>query len=149
MTAIVGWMSVGDLPAVNATLNGVSAVLLACGFAAIRRRNIRLHRALMLAAFATSTLFLASYVTYHVSAEPVRFRGQGWVRPAYFLLLVSHIILAAALVPMVLVTLARALRGRFDAHRRLARVTLPIWFYVSITGVLVYVALYHLFQTGA
>ncbi len=138
-------ISLSDLPTVNATLNGVSALLLSGGYLAIRRRRIAVHRRFMLAALATSTLFLTSYIVYHLSAPAVRFGGQGWIRPVYFAMLISHVILAAALLPLVLVTVIRALRGRFDAHRRLARWTLPIWFYVSVTGVLVYVALYHLF----
>jgi len=141
-------VTVSDLPTVNATLNGISFVLLLAGYAAIRAKNVPLHRGLMLAAFGTSTLFLACYVTYHLSAQPVKFTGRGWARPAYFAMLISHIVLAAALVPMVLVTLARALRGRIERHRRLARWTLPIWMYVSVTGVLVYLSLYHGFGAG-
>ena len=141
-------ITISDLPTVNATLNGICATLLVGGYLAIRRRRIEVHRRFMLAAFATSSLFLISYVTYHLTADPVKFRGMGWIRPAYFTMLITHVTLAIVLVPLVLVTLIRALRGRFEAHRRLARWTLPIWLYVSVTGVTVYVALYHAFGAG-
>lgn len=131
-----------ELPAVNATLNGISAALLTAGYLSIRRKRVALHKALMLSAFASSTLFLASYLTYHAKAESPKFPGQGWVRPLYFTMLLSHIVLAAGLLPMALITLIAALRGRIERHRRLARWTLPIWLYVSVTGVLVYVVLY-------
>ena len=134
------------LPAVNATLNGVSAVLLLAGYRFIRRKEVAAHRACMLAACATSTLFLACYVTYHVQVGSVRFRGQGWIRPVYFGILISHTILAATTLPLALVTLVRALRERFDRHRRIARWTLPVWLYVSLTGIVVYWMLYHLGQ---
>ncbi len=141
-------MTVSDLPTLNATLNGVAFVLLLAGYRAIRRKRVTLHRNLMLSAFGTSTLFLISYVTYHLSAPPVTFGGEGWVRPVYSAMLISHIVLAAALVPLVLVTLTLALRGRLEKHRRLARWTLPVWLYVSVTGVLVYLSLYHWFGGG-
>ena len=141
-------ITISDLPTVNATLNGVCATLLVGGYLAIRRRRIEVHRRFMLAAFATSSLFLISYVTYHLTADPVKFLGTGWIRPVYFTMLITHVILAIVLVPLVLVTLIRALRGRFEAPRRLARWTLPIWLYVSVTGVTVYVALYHAFGAG-
>lgn len=137
-------ISIHDLPAINATLNATSAVLLICGYVAIRRKRIAVHRGFMLAALVTSTLFLTCYVIYHANTGSKSFTGQGWVRPVYFAMLISHIILAAALLPLVLVTVIRALRERFDAHRRLARWTWPIWMYVSVTGVLIYVALYGL-----
>lgn len=137
-------LSVHDLPALNATLNATSAVLLAFGYRFIRRREIRRHRACMIAAFAVSTIFLASYLTYHYQVGSVRFPGSGWLRGLYLSILVSHTILAALVPPLAVVTLYRALRERFDPHRRLARWTLPIWAYVSVTGVVVYVMLYHI-----
>lgn len=136
-------------PAINASLNGASAVLIASGRVMIRRKKVHLHRACMIAAVATSTLFLACYLYYHAHVGSVRFPGQGWVRPAYFALLISHTVLAAAVVPLVLVTLTRALRGRFESHRRLARWTYPIWLYVSVTGVLVYLILYRVYGAHA
>jgi putative membrane protein len=136
-------------PALNATLNGTSAVLIATGRVLIRRKKVSLHRACMIAAVATSTLFLASYLYYHAHVGSVRFPGQGWVRPAYFALLISHTILAAAVVPLVLVSLTAALRARFDRHRRIARWTYPIWLYVSVTGVLVYLVLYQIYGAHA
>jgi putative membrane protein len=129
---------VSVLPAVNATLNGTAAVLLAAGWVNIRRRNVAAHRACMLAAFGASTLFLVSYVIYHARAASVPFTGQGWVRPVYFFILITHIVLATVIVPLALTTIYRALRGELWRHKRIARVTLPIWLYVSVTGVLVY-----------
>lgn len=140
-----GGHDVSALPAVNAFLNGTSAVLLAVGFVFIRRRNVAAHRACMLSAFGVSTLFLVSYLAYHAQAGSVPFQGRGWVRPVYFALLLSHIVLAAVIVPLALTTIHRAWTGRFDRHRRIARWTLPIWLYVSVTGVLIYVLLYHLY----
>jgi uncharacterized membrane protein YozB (DUF420 family) len=137
-------ISLSALPTVNAALNALSAVLLLSGYRYIRRRQIGAHRACMLSACVTSTLFLVGYLTYHVQVGSVPFRGQGWVRPVYFAILISHAILAAAIVPLALVTLVRALRERFDRHRRIARWTLPIWTYVSVTGIVVYWMLYHL-----
>jgi putative membrane protein len=134
------------LPALNATLNGASALLLAGGYLAIRRRHLRVHRACMLTAFTTSILFLVSYVTYHLHAGTTHFTGQGWVRPLYFTILGTHTLLAALIPPLALVTLAFALKGRFVRHARLARWTLPAWLYVSVTGVVIYVMLYHLFR---
>ena len=133
------------LPALNAALNGVSACLLSVGFLCIRRKHVTAHKTCMISAFVTSTIFLVSYLTYHYHVGSVPFRGQGWVRPVYFAILISHTFLAAATVPLVLVTLSRALRGRFDRHARIARWTLPVWLYVSVTGVIVYWMLYHLF----
>lgn len=140
---MTGW--VRALPTLNASLNGVAALFLTLGFLAIRARRVHIHRACMLTAFAASTLFLISYVTYHVQVGSVRFPGQGWVRPVYFSILISHILLAAVVLPMALVTLYRALRGRFQRHRRIARWTLPVWLYVSVTGIVVYVLLYHVY----
>jgi putative membrane protein len=133
------------LPALNACLNATSAVLLAFGFAAIRRRRVHVHRACMLAAFVTSIAFLVSYVTYHLRAGTTRFTGNGWVRPVYFAILGTHTILAAAIPILAVATLVLALRARFDRHARLARWTLPAWFYVSVTGVVIYVMLYWLY----
>jgi uncharacterized membrane protein YozB (DUF420 family) len=135
---------VAALPALNAALNATSAALLALGWAAVRRRRIALHRACMLAACVVSTLFLVSYVTYHYLAGSRPFTGRGWLRMVYFPILVSHIILAAAMVPFVLTTVYRALAGDFIRHVRIARLTLPVWLYVSVTGVVVYLLLYHL-----
>ncbi len=132
------------LPTLNALLNGTSAALLTAGFLLIRRKRVAAHRACMLSAFGVSTLFLVSYVVYHAQAGSVPFHGQGWIRPVYFTLLLSHIVLAAAIVPLALTTIYRAWTERFDRHRRIARWTLPIWLYVSVTGVLVYWMLYHL-----
>jgi putative membrane protein len=137
-------MSVADLPTVNATLNTIAATLLVAGYVAIRRRRIHLHKRCMLSAFATSALFLISYLVYHAQVGSRPFGGQGAVRVAYLLILISHVILAAAILPLALVTLSRALRGRFDRHVAIARWTLPLWLYVSVTGVVVYLMLYHL-----
>ena len=137
-------MSVEDLPAVNATLNGVAGLLLLIGFLLIRSRNINLHRRFMIGAFAASALFLISYVVYHAQVGSVRFTRQGFVRPLYFTILVTHVTLAAAVLPLAIVTLTRGLNGRFPAHRAIARWTLPIWLYVSVTGVVVYWMLYRM-----
>jgi len=136
-------------PALNALLNAASALCLLAGYAMIRSRRIAAHRWCMSAAFGFSTVFLISYVIYHLSAGSVRFGGAGWIRPVYFALLISHIALAAAILPLALVTLSRALRQRFDAHRRIARWTLPLWLYVSVTGVLIYWLLYHAYGPAA
>ncbi len=135
-------MTVRDLPAINAALNATSALLLLAGYVSIRRRSMSAHRACMLGAVIASTLFLAGYLFYHATVGSVRFQGSGWTRTVYFTILISHTILAAAIVPLVAITLVRALRGRFDRHRAIARWTLPIWTYVSITGVLIYIMLY-------
>lgn len=137
-------MSLHDLPALNASLNALSAVLLLLGYACIRAGRREAHRAFMLAAFSSSALFLVSYLVYHSQVGSVRFRGEGVLRTVYFAVLISHTVLAVVIVPLVLITLSRALRSRFDAHRRIARVTLPVWAYVSITGVIVYFMLYRL-----
>ncbi len=137
-------MSLRDLPALNAVLNTSSALLLATGWVLIRRRRRDGHRLAMLGALAASAAFLTSYLVYHSQVGSVRFTGQGPARTVYFALLLSHTLLAAVIVPLVLFTLARALRGRFDAHRALARWTLPIWMWVSVSGVVVYWMLYRL-----
>jgi putative membrane protein len=137
-------MSISDLPAVNASLNALSAVLLGTGYAFIRRGRWEAHRICMLAALTSSTVFLAFYLVYHYHVGSVRFTGQGPLRTLYFAILISHTILAVVIVPLVATTAIRALRQRFDAHRRIARVTLPLWAYVSVTGVVIYWMLYRL-----
>lgn len=137
-------MTVRDLPALNATLNGLSAALLLTGWLLIRAGRRDAHRRVMIAALVSSTLFLVSYLTYHAQVGSVRFQGRGPIRTVYFTILISHTILAAVIVPLVAVTTVRALRARFDRHRAIARVTLPLWAYVSVTGVVVYWMLYRL-----
>ena len=137
-------LEVTDLPEVNATLNAIAALLLTIGYIYIRRGHTQAHRLCMLAAFATSALFLASYLVYHFNVGSVAFTGQGTIRTVYFTILFSHIILAIAILPMAIVTLLRALRGQFESHRRLAKWTLPLWLYVSVTGVVVYWMLYQM-----
>jgi len=132
-------------PAINATLNGSSAALLLAGRWFISSGRVGIHRAFMIAALVTSTLFLMSYLYYHAHVGSVHFQGQGWSRPVYFSILITHTILAVVIVPMVIVTLSRALRERFDRHRAIARWTFPLWLYVSVTGVIIYFMLYHLF----
>ena len=133
-------------PALNAALNGTSALLLACGYLAIRSKKIQLHKAFMISAFLVSCAFLVSYVAYHLRIrEVVHFQGQGWIRPVYFTLLTSHTVLAIVIVPLILITLRRAWLKRFDRHRIIARWTLPLWFYVSVTGVIVYFMVYQLY----
>lgn len=137
-------MSVSDLPTVNAALNTASAALLATGYVLIRTGRRNAHRLAMLAALTCSALFLCSYLIYHAQVGSVRFTGQGVIRTVYFTVLVTHTVLAVAIVPLVLLTLTRALRGRFAAHRAVARLTLPLWAYVSVSGVVVYWMLYRL-----
>jgi len=137
-------VSYAELPALNATLNAISAVLLTTGWILIRRGHWRQHRAVMIAAFCTSVLFLVSYLTYHAHAGSKHFTGQGPIRAVYFTILLTHTVLAAAIVPLVLITLSRGLRSRFDRHRAIARWTIPLWMYVSVTGVIVYWMLYRL-----
>ena len=131
-----------SIPAIDAALNAACTVFLVIGFAFILRGKIRFHRFCMLCAFGCSTVFLAFYLWFHFHAGIIRFGGQGWIRPVYFTLLISHTILAIVIVPLVLVTLTRALRNRFALHRSIARYTLPLWLYVSVTGVIVYWLLY-------
>jgi uncharacterized membrane protein YozB (DUF420 family) len=135
---------VHDLPTLNAVLNTTSAVLLVRGYLFIRARRIAAHRRTMIAACTTSTLFLISYLVYHAQVGSVRFQHTGALRMLYLTILLTHTVLAACVAPMAVVTLVRALRKRFDKHRKLARITLPIWLYVSVTGVVVYLMLYHL-----
>lgn len=137
-------MNAADLPAVNAALNGTSAALLLAGLAFIRNGRVQAHRACMVLAVAASTLFLVSYLAYHAQVGSVPYRGAGWLRTIYFGVLISHTILAATVPPLAGVTLVRALRGRFDRHKAIARVTLPVWLYVSVTGVIIYLMLYRL-----
>jgi len=131
----------------NACLNASSALFLFAGYLAVLRRRINVHRACMVSALVCSAAFLVSYVIYHLQVGSVRFQGQGLIRPIYFTLLLSHTILAVIIVPLVIITVRRALRSQFELHRRIARWTLPLWFYVSITGVLIYFLLYHLYAT--
>lgn len=133
-------------PALNATLNATSALLLAGGYAAIRAGKMQVHKRFMLSAFGISVVFLVSYVIYHLRVKQVvLFQGQGWIRPVYFTLLLSHTVLAIVIVPMILVTLRRAWIQKFDKHRIIARWTLPLWFYVCVTGVIVYFMVYQIY----
>ena len=138
-------MDLNIFPPLNAGLNGASAVLLTTGRVLIRQKRVRLHRACMITAVATSSLFLISYLYYHAHVRSVHFPGTGWVRPLYFTILISHTVLAAAVVPLVVLSLNYGLRERFDRHRRVARWTFPIWLYVSVTGVVVYIMLYQIY----
>ena len=135
-------MSYASLPALNATLNATSAVLLMTGWLFIRRGRWRQHRAVMITAFCTSVLFLISYLTYHAHAGAKHFTGQGAIRFVYFAILLTHTVLAVVIVPLAIMTLSRGLSARFDRHRSIARWTLPLWMYVSVTGVVVYFMLY-------
>jgi uncharacterized membrane protein YozB (DUF420 family) len=137
-------MAVTDLPALNATLNAFSTVLLLTGYVFIRRGQWQRHRACMIAALAASILFLSSYVIYHWQVGSVPFKGTGWIRTVYFAVLIPHVILAAAIVPLVIITASRGLSARYDRHRTIARWTLPLWLYVSVTGVIVYWMLYRM-----
>jgi putative membrane protein len=141
-------MSYHWLAPLNSVLNAAAAMLLLAGYYCIRRRWIRAHRALMLSAVTVSTVFFISYGVYHYHVGDVRFQGHGWVRPVYFTILASHVMLAAAIVPLVLVTLWRALNANFRRHRRIARWAWPIWIYVSVTGVVVYLMCYQLYTPG-
>jgi uncharacterized membrane protein YozB (DUF420 family) len=131
--------------ALNASLNGISAILLAGGYAAIRAGKRDVHKYFMVFAFGVSTVFLASYLVYHYRVGHVVFQGQGWIRSVYFALLISHTVLAIVIVPLILVTLRRAWLEKFDKHRLIARWTLPLWFYVCVTGVIVYLMLYQIY----
>ena len=140
-------MTINDLPLLNAVLNSCSALLLLAGFYFIRRRRILAHRAMMISAFVVSLLFLASYLWYHSQVGTVHFTGSGFIRPVYFTILTSHTALAAAVPFLAVITLSRGLRGRFDRHKKIAHWTLPIWLYVSVTGVVIYLMLYRLYPT--
>ena len=135
-------MTVHDLPAINASLNALSGILLLIGYTLIRARRIEQHRRVMIAAFITSALFLVCYVIYHAQVGSVPFTRQGFVRPLYFTILITHVTLAFTVVPLALVTLSRGLKARYAQHRKIARWTFPIWMYVSVTGAIVYVLLY-------
>ncbi len=137
-------LETSDLPTVNATLNTISGILLTIGYILIRQRKITAHKNCMLAAFGVSVLFLISYVIYHVKEGSTEFTQQGWIYPVYITILISHILLAFVIVPLALRTLYLAWRERFEAHRRIAKITFPIWLYVSVTGVLIYLMLYRL-----
>jgi putative membrane protein len=144
-------MSIHDLPAVNASLNGLSAIFLTLGFIFIKHGNKIAHRNCMISAFCTSVIFLICYVIYHgyryyvLHIGPTRFENPEWFRPIYLTILISHTILAIVIVPLILITLSRALREKFDRHKKIARWTWPLWMYVSITGVIVYLLLYQIF----
>lgn len=137
-------MSITDLPALNATLNAISFVLLTTGWFLIKNGRRQAHKRCMIAALVMSAAFLTSYLIYHLEVGSVPFQKTGWIRTLYFLVLIPHVILAAAIVPMILVTVSRALSNKFDKHKKIARWTLPLWLYVSVTGVLVYVMLYQM-----
>jgi uncharacterized membrane protein YozB (DUF420 family) len=137
-------ISITDLPAVNATLNATATVFLVCGYVSIRRGRRELHKKCMLGALTASALFLVSYVIYHANAGSRPFDGEGGIRLLYFVILITHVILAAAILPLALVTTARGLRSQFGRHVRIARWTFPIWLYVSVTGVVIYLMLYQL-----
>jgi uncharacterized membrane protein YozB (DUF420 family) len=140
-------MSASDLPAVNAVLNGVATVLLTCGFVFIKRGRMIAHRNCMISAFVVSCVFLVTYVTHKILVKGVHtpFGGEGIIRPVYYAMLLSHVVLAMAIVPLALVTMSRALRARFDQHKRIARWTWPVWMYVSVTGVMIYLLLYQIY----
>ena len=138
-------IEIGDLPALNATLNGISALLLTTGYVLIRRGRVVLHKRCMIAALVSSSLFLTSYVVYHLHTGSRPFPGQGVIRVIYFAILLTHVVLAAAIVPLALITATRGLRSQFDRHARIARWTLPLWMYVSVTGVVIYLMLYQMY----
>jgi uncharacterized membrane protein YozB (DUF420 family) len=144
-------MTLLDLPVVNASLNGLSAFFLTAGYSYIRQKNQRAHRNCMISAFITSVLFLICYITYHtylayvLHRGPTRFVDPAWFRPIYLGILLTHTILAVVIVPMVLITLSRGLKAKFDQHKKIARWTLPLWMYVSVTGVVIYLLLYQIF----
>jgi len=138
-------LSLSDLPALNAVLNGISAVFLVSGYMLIRRGHRTLHKRCMLAALTSSALFLTSYVIYHANTGSRPFPGQGAIAVIYFAILITHVVLAAAIVPLALMTATRGLRSQFDRHVRIARWTLPLWLYVSVTGVVIYLMLYQLY----
>jgi len=139
-------IQLADLPLLNATLNGISFILIMAGYACIRRGRVTAHKRLMVSAFCVSVFFLISHLTYRFLGEEKKFGGQGWIRPIYFFILITHVVLAASVPVLATRTLYLALSGRFAKHRRIARVTFPIWVYVSITGVLVYLLLFRLYR---
>ena len=135
-------MELSILPTLNACLNSISALLLTIGYAFVRQGRINQHRICMVGAFSTSTLFLISYLIYHFNVGSIAFTGQGTIRVIYFAILITHVLLAALILPLAIITLIRAIRGQFNAHRNIARWTLPVWLYVSVTGVVIYAMLY-------
>lgn len=137
-------MSVTDLPALNAALNATASVLLITGWVLIHGGHRQAHKRCMLAALAVSAMFLTSYVIYHLNVGSVPFTGTGWIRTVYFLVLIPHVILAVAIVPLVVMTTSRGLSNKFDQHKKIAKITLPLWLYVSVTGVIVYLMLYQM-----
>jgi len=137
-------MTVTDLPALNASLNATSFVLLSIGWLLIKSGRRQAHKWCMIAALGVSAAFLTSYVIYHLQVGSVPFQGTGWIRTLYFAVLIPHVILAAAIVPMILITVSRGLSNKFDKHKKIAKITLPLWLYVSVTGVIVYLMLYRL-----
>ena len=140
-------MSLAMLPTLNAILNATSGILIIIGYVMIRRGKVNAHRACMIGAVTASIIFLISYLIYHFNVGATRFAGTGWSRPFYFTILISHTVLAAVLAPVVVVTLRRALKGDFKRHLKIARWTFPLWVYVSITGVIVYFMLYHIYPS--
>ncbi len=142
-------MSIADLPAVNACFNAASTVLLACGYILIKRGKQIAHRNCMISALISSSLFLVGYLTYHAHAGTTRFENPQWFRPIYLVILLTHTLLAAVVVPLVILTILPALRRRFDRHKKIARWTWPVWMYVSVTGVLIYFLLYQIFPQKA
>jgi uncharacterized membrane protein YozB (DUF420 family) len=143
------YMPIQWFPPINATLNATSGILIVIGFLFIKRQNVKIHHRCMIGAVTSSSLFLISYVVYHIGfgAGVTRFAGTGWVRYLYYVILISHTILAITVVPFIIVTLTRALRGDFLRHRKIARFTFPMWLYVSVTGVIVYFMLYHIYPS--
>jgi len=135
-------MELSILPTLNAGLNSISALLLTTGYVFVRQGRINQHRACMVGAFSASTLFLISYLIYHFNVGSVAFTGQGAIRVIYFAILITHVLLAALILPLAMITLIRAIRGQFNTHRKIARLTLPVWLYVSVTGVVIYAMLY-------
>lgn len=138
-------IELSDLPTINATLNSIAFVLLLTGFGFIRAGRITSHKRCMIAAFCVSILFLTSYLTYRYYGQEKKFGGTGWIQPVYFFILITHVVLAATVPFLASYTLYQGLRGRIDRHRRIARITLPIWVYVSLTGVLVYILLFRIY----
>jgi uncharacterized membrane protein YozB (DUF420 family) len=138
-------MEITDLPALNAVLNGTAAAFLTAGYIQIRRGRTEMHKRCMLAALATSALFLISYVVYHANIGSRPFPGEGFTRVVYFTILITHVVLAAVILPLALTTATRGLRAQYDRHVRIARLTLPLWLYVSVTGVVIYLMLYQLY----
>jgi len=141
-------VEIQDLPHLNAALNATSLLLLSTGFLFIRRKKVAAHRACMLSAFVVAILFLVSYVVYHYHVGSTRFTGTGLIRPVYFFILTTHVILAASIVPLAIVTMRRAFRGEIERHRSIAHWTLPLWLYVSVTGLIVYTLLYHVYPVA-